>query len=229
MASRLLARCVVFAAGFGLIAIAVQSVRAADATSRPAYPSANAPAANAQPAAVAPAAPSPKELRAAVADAMRRANSAKGAEIPAAAKSLVNLYHELGADVLLPARQRVRLGLQVRVRLQRFASQIRYEMAHNSSRPASIAATQTAAGSAGPAAAEGLERLVELIQTTIGQPDDWVAVQQNALGKRPADRRLPAALESGQAALVRLMAAAPSAMPRSSTRRRLRTGPTWSI
>jgi hypothetical protein len=112
---------------------------------------------------------------------LRRANSAKGNRLGAAVQSLIDLYGELGRDVWLPIKERVRLGVQVRVRLERFASQFRYETAHNNSRSTSVAVVQSVAGSAGPPATQGLNDMVELIQTTIGQPDDWVAAQQRAI------------------------------------------------
>ena len=127
---------------------------------------------------------SPKQLRDAVAEAMRRANSAKGIDRAAAVKSLLDVYRDLGRDALLPAKEKLRLGVQVRTRLQRLASQFHYETVHNNSRGSNSlgTATGTAAGSqsgaAGGPAVEGLDSLVDVIQTTIGRPDDWVAAQQ---------------------------------------------------
>ena len=77
--------------------------------------------------------------------------------------------------MLLSAKERLRLGLQVRARLQRLASQFRYETAHGLANNSKSGDTQTGAA-AGPAV-EGLDSLIEVIQTTVGRPDDWVAAQ----------------------------------------------------
>ncbi len=139
---------------------------------------------------VSPSTPSPAELRDAVSSAVRRANLAKGNDRAQAVKSLLNVYQKLGRDILLPAKERLRLGVQVRARLQRFAGQFRYESAHANSARASDArndVVQAKSGQSGAAAGpavEGLDSLVELIQTTIGRPDDWVAVAaQQGLGQ----------------------------------------------
>jgi hypothetical protein len=139
---------------------------------------------------VSPSTPSPADLRDAVSSAMRRANQAKGNDRAQAVKSLLNVYQELGRDILLPAKERLRLGVQMRVRLQRFAGQFRYETAHTNSARASdarndvVLANRGQTGAAAGPAVEGLDSLVELIQTTIGRPDDWVAVAaQQGLGQ----------------------------------------------
>jgi len=172
------------AVGIAVIGIGVLPAHAADATPSPAISS--------------PSALLPTQLRDALSDTMRRANAAKGNDRAAAVKSLLDVYRDLGRDVLLPAKERLRLGVQVRVRLQRFASQIHYEAAHHNSSRASDAgsgvsqanlgqtgnsiAANTAAGAAAGPAVEGLDSLVELIQTTIGRPDDWVAAQLGGNG-----------------------------------------------
>lgn len=119
-----------------------------------------------------PASKSAKELRQAVADGLRRANSAKPAERPAAVSSLVDLFRELGRDQQLPAKERQRMGVEIRSRLQRFATQLRHDLTHNSQRSG-----DPKAGAAGGPAAEGLNDLVDLIEKTIG-PDDWVLAQR---------------------------------------------------
>lgn len=119
---------------------------------------------------------SPKQLREAFADAMRLANVAKGSKRADVVNSLLDIYRDLGRDILLPAKERLRLGVQVRARLQRFASELRYEVAHNNSRPATSASQS---GAAGGAAVEGLDSLVDVIQATIGRPDDWVLQGEN--------------------------------------------------
>lgn len=143
---------------------------------------AGAPVKSAEPAAK-PVALSAQELREAVAASLRRANTAKGSDFASAVKSLADVYDQLGRDVLLPAKERLRLGLQVRSRLARFASQIRYETAHDKypsgAAQASSESSSSQSGAAGAPAAQGLNSLVELIQTTIARPDDWVVRQQN--------------------------------------------------
>jgi hypothetical protein len=138
---------------------------------------------------VEPVARSPKELREAVAQSIHRANEAKGGDRAAAVRSLIEVYRQLGRDVRLPVKERLRLAAQVRTRLQRFAGQFHYEIAHIHPRGgAPLAGNSNASGSgvgaAGGPAVEGLDSLIEVIQTTIGQPADWVAAEQN--GAQPA-------------------------------------------
>jgi hypothetical protein len=132
------------------------------------------------PAAAQPHERSAKELRQAVADALRRANAAKPAERPAAVNSLVDLFNELGRNYQLLAMERQRLGAEVRSRLVRFAAQFRHEVVRagqkNASRLSGAAAAAIAEAGGGPAA-EGLDELVDLIEKTI-QPDDWVLAQR---------------------------------------------------
>lgn len=116
------------------------------------------------------------ELRRAVATSMRLANTAKPNDLAPAVKSLADVYDQLGGNTSLAGKERLRLGLQVRSRLQRFASQLRYQQTHGavSAKPV---AENGAMGAAGPPANNGLNDMVELIQTTIGRPDDWLAQQ----------------------------------------------------
>ncbi len=124
---------------------------------------------------------SAKELREAVADALRRANAAKPAVRAATVQSLVEAFNELGRDRQLSSVERQRLGAEVRSRLVRFAAQFRHEMTRSSQRgsPGASGGSIMAAAveaSGGPAA-EGLDDLVNLIQKTI-RPDDWVLAQR---------------------------------------------------
>lgn len=116
---------------------------------------------------------SAKELRLSVAESLRRANSAKGADRGAAIQSLVDLFQELGRDRQLSASERQRLGAGVRSRLARFATQFRHELTRYSQRSSS----ESAPGAAGGPAVEGLDDLVDLIQKTIS-PHDWVLAQR---------------------------------------------------
>jgi hypothetical protein len=135
------------------------SATASENTPLPANSSAN----------VAPASPgrTPSQWRQSIADAMRKANSAKSGERGPAVETLAALFNELGQDQQLSATERNRLGAEIRSRLQRFANQFRYEATHRS----------TSNGAAGGAAAEGLDNLVDLIAKTIG-PQDWVLAQR---------------------------------------------------
>jgi hypothetical protein len=136
-------------------------------------------AAASQAATVAPAATaesssrSAKELRQAVVESLRRANSAKPADRAAAIQGLVDLFNDLGRDRQLPAIERQRMGAEIRSRLARFAAQFRHELAHNAQR---LVADSTAGAGGGPAAEE-LDTLIDLIQKTIG-PQDWVLAQR---------------------------------------------------
>jgi hypothetical protein len=116
---------------------------------------------------------SAKELRQAVAESLRRANSAKAADRGAAIQSLVDLFQELGRDRQLSATERQRLGAEVRSRLARFAAQFRNELTRYAQRSSS----EIAAGASGGPAVEGLDDLVDLIQKTIS-PQDWVLAQR---------------------------------------------------
>jgi hypothetical protein len=120
---------------------------------------------------------SAKEVRQAVADGLRRANAAKGADRIAAVRSLVDLFNELGRDRQLSAPERQRLGADVRSRLVRFATQFQHELTRTAQH-GSVGATVAAIGEAGGGpAADGLDDLVNLIQKTI-RPDDWVLAQR---------------------------------------------------
>ena len=88
---------------------------------------------------------SAKELRQAVVESLRRANSAKAADRGAAIQSLVDLFHELGRDRQLSTTERQRLGAEVRSRLARFATQFRHEMTRN----AQWSSSESASGAAG--------------------------------------------------------------------------------
>jgi len=125
---------------------------------------------------VAPASPgrTPSQWRQAIADAMRKANSAKPGERSPAVEALVALFNELGQDQQLSPAERGRLGAEIRSRLSRFANQFRYELAHPAQRAAA-----SANSAAGGAAADGLDNLVDLISKTIG-PQDWVLAQRIA-------------------------------------------------
>src|SRR5438270_2311181 len=116
---------------------------------------------------------SAKDLRQAVAESLRRANSAKAADRSAAIQSLVDLFDELGRDRQLSATERQRLGAEVRSRLGRFATQFRHELTRSTHRSSS----ESALGAAGGPAVDGLDELVDLIQKTIG-PEDWVLAQR---------------------------------------------------
>jgi hypothetical protein len=151
----------------------------AEATSGPAAP---------KTVATQPAAKSAKDLRQAVTDGLRHANSAKPADRQAAVTALVDVFKELGRDQRLPAKERQRLGAEIRSRLLRFATQFRHDLAHSGQRPA-----DSRAGAAGGPGVEGLNDLVDLIEKTIG-PDDWVLAQR--IGG-PAG--LPGAAAGGQA------------------------------
>jgi hypothetical protein len=118
-----------------------------------------------------PSGRSAKELRQAVVESLRRANSAKPADRPVAIQGLVDLFNDLGRDRQLPAIERQRMGAEIRSRLARFAAQFRHELAQNAQRSSSEA------GAGGGPAAEGLDNLVDLIQKTIG-PQDWVLAQR---------------------------------------------------
>src|SRR6266700_3342888 len=100
---------------------------------------------------------SAKDLRLAVAESLRRANSAKAADRAAAIQSLVNLFHELGRDRQLSATERQRLGAEVRSRLARFATQFHHEITRSTHRSSS----ESAPGAAGGPAVEGLDELVD--------------------------------------------------------------------
>jgi hypothetical protein len=116
---------------------------------------------------------SPTDLRRAAADALRRANAAKRADRTAAITALVNVFKELGNDRQLPQQERQRLGAEIRLRLERFATQFRYELARDGQR----APAQSPANAAGGPATDGLDNLVDLIQQAIG-PQDWVLAQR---------------------------------------------------
>jgi hypothetical protein len=134
--------------GTGALEIGTARAYAADAISAPAV---------AAPAAVSPVQPiarSPKQMRDAVAETLRRANAAKGNDLGAAVKSLLDVYRDLVRDTQLPVKERSRLGLQVRARLQRFANQFRYEANQTTTgRPNDSVAVQQAEN--GPAIAGG--------------------------------------------------------------------------
>jgi hypothetical protein len=152
--------------------------------------------------AISPAAPvvdpnarSPQQLRDAVAVALRQLNSAKLDDRTAAVASITDLYRELTRDRFLTQSERQRLVGRVRTRLQRFAAQLRYESTHaNALAKASSAAESSKTyrtnqsqaslpaagppGAAGGPAAEGLDQLVDLIQMTLGGPDNWLPPQR---------------------------------------------------
>ncbi len=115
---------------------------------------------------------STRQLRQAVAEALRRAGSAKAADLPVAITALVDVFNELGRDQELPANERQRLGAEIRSRLARFETQFKRQMAKSAQRPA-----DSRPGAAGGPAVEGLDTLVDLIEKTIG-PDDWVLAQR---------------------------------------------------
>jgi hypothetical protein len=129
------------------------------------------------------AALSASALRQAATTALRHAASAKEKDFAPAVKALVEVYRGLGRDILLPQNERLRLGVQVRTRLARFANQFRYQMAHGTRAAANAAyygSSNSTAGSAGAPAVDGLNSLNELIQSTISGPGDWAAPQQQA-------------------------------------------------
>ena len=162
---------------------AVGAVAAHPAAAASPYTDGYAPPATSVP--VESAAPSAKQLRAAVAAGLRRANAAKPADRTAAVTDLIALFRKLGQDRQLPAHQRQRLGVEVRSRLLRFAAQFRHESARI--RAAMAAGSQfgsavktadpVTAGARGGAEVEGLDNMVDLIQKTIG-PQDWVLAQR---------------------------------------------------
>jgi hypothetical protein len=141
-------------------------------------------------AVVDPAARSPRQLRDAVTAALKKINSAKGADRAAVITAMTDLYGELSRDRQLSQPERQRLAAQLRTRLQRCAAQLRYESAHagalaRSSSPSSGSASSQAslptaaqAGAAGGPAAEGLDQLVDLIQMTLGGADNWLPAQR---------------------------------------------------
>jgi hypothetical protein len=146
-------------------------------------------------AVVDPAARSPRQLRDAVTVALKKINSAKGAERAAAITAMTDLYGELSRDRQLTQPERQRLAAQLRTRLQRCAAQLRYESAHagalarSSSLSSGSASSQASpsqanlptaaqAGAAGGPAAEGLDQLVDLIQMTLGGADNWLPAQR---------------------------------------------------
>jgi hypothetical protein len=120
---------------------------------------------------VTPAERSGKEMRQAVAEALRRAN-ARRPDYVATVTELVDLFYDLGKDRQLAAEERQRLGVDVRSRLLRFAAQFQHEIA----RAAQRTGDSKAGGSGGPAGDE-LNGLVDLMQKTVG-PQDWVLAQR---------------------------------------------------
>jgi hypothetical protein len=151
--------------GAWILLIAVMGAAPSD-TTHPAASSSNDPTT----AKVTRAVRSAKELRQAVADALRRAN-AKRPDDALTVGELVNLFKDLGTDQQLTVQERQRLGVEVRSRLLRFAAQFQHEIGHAAQR------ADSQGGTAGGAPAEDLNNLVELIQNTVG-PQDWVLAQR---------------------------------------------------
>ncbi len=167
--------------GFGLLAIATLSVAGNRATaSGPEKSKAYATVILTNSLAAAQC--SAIEIRRAVTRAMQLANRTKPNDLATAVNSLIDVYQRLGRNSSLTPKERQRLGLQVRSRLQRFTSHLRYDQTHSPSRSSALAETAQT-GAAGPPATEGLNAMVELIQTTIARPDDWLAQQ---IGPIPA-------------------------------------------
>ena len=113
---------------------------------------------------------SAKELRQAVADALRRTN-AKRPDCASTVGELVNLFKDLGKDQQLTSQERQRLGVEVRSRLLRFAAQFQHEIGHAAQR------ADSHGGAAVGASVEDLNDLADLIQKTVG-PQDWVLAQR---------------------------------------------------
>jgi hypothetical protein len=147
-----------------ILLVAVTGAAPSD-TNRPTAASSTAPAAK-----QASADRSARELRHAVADALRRAN-AKRADYPATVAELVELFKELGKDQRLTPQERQRLGVEVRSRLLRFVTQFQHEIGRDTQR------ADSQVGAAAGAASDDLNRLVDLIQNTVG-PQDWVLAQR---------------------------------------------------
>jgi general secretion pathway protein D len=138
----------------------------------------------------------PRELRAAVRDALRREATTKGAKHDQAVRDLTELYQQLRQDQQLPEPERKqRLG-QIRYRLKDLAELLERHTGAKSSRDMSPAndvlgqamaapfnggaATRAAGSPAGaqagtlPGESENAEQLMELIENTIA-PDSWEA------------------------------------------------------
>lgn len=140
----------------------------------------------------------PRELRAAVRDALRREATTKGAKHDQAVRDLTALYQQLKGDQQLPEPERKqRLG-QIRYRLKDLADLLERHTGAQASPAAggaaqrdsilgqmmpalggagagnSAASAQPGGAQAGtaPGETEGAEQLMELIQTTIA-PDTW--------------------------------------------------------
>ncbi len=194
-------------------------------------------------AVVDPAARSPQQLRDAVTAALKRINGAKGADRAAAITTMTDLYSEISRDRQLTQPERQRLAAQLRTRLQRCAAQLRYELAHagavarsnsaisgSASSQASLpTAAQTGAaqtGAAGGPAAEGLDQLVDLIQMTLGGPDNWLPAQRAV--NAPAGQGA-LALELEWAAAVRMATRAPAAGRADFSNKRKPMARRWSI
>ena len=151
-------------------------------------------------AVVDPAARSPQQLRDAVTAALKKINGAKRSDRAAAITAMTDLYGEISHDRQLTQPERQRLAAQLPHPITALSAQLRYELAHaaavarsssaNSGSASSQASLPTAmqagavqagavqAGAAGGPAAEGLDQLVDLIQMTLGGPDNWLPAQR---------------------------------------------------
>lgn len=133
-----------------------------------------------------PAIQAPAPMRDTVAAALRRIDSAKPADRAAAVKALVDVYRDLGRDRQLGANERNRLGNLVRARLQRLATQAKFEANRNAPRGAAVARP----GDAAPAA-DAPDTIAGMLQDVVGGPGDWILAQRLG-GPAPGKAGLPA-------------------------------------